>query len=137
MTNVDAGLLLATQVHASLGVTILFGGLLVALVLCLALEEKLHAKKSLIAGIFAIVCLLLATGFGILPYQPVVVGSHELVEHSAVDGEYQNDDQAVEFHADAVDGEDAGHRAVPVHVDGHEISMPVYIPAINWGVRMD
>jgi Na+/H+ antiporter NhaD/arsenite permease-like protein len=134
MTNFDNILLLGAQTRVPLGVTILFGCLLVALILCLALEEKLHAKKSLIAGIFAIVCLLLATGFGILPYQAVVVGSNELDQHSAVDGEYQDDDQSVEFHANAVDAKHADDHAHPVHVDGHEISMPVYIPAINWGV---
>ena len=34
-------------------VTYVFCGLLVALILCLAFEEKLHAKKSIIAGAFA------------------------------------------------------------------------------------
>ena len=134
MTNLDAGLLGATQAHAPLGVTILFGLLLVSLVLCLALEEKLHAKKSLIAGIFAIVCLLLATGLGILPYQPVVVGSFELTEHSTVDGQYRDDGRAVEVHVNAADAEQSGPHGHPVHVDGHEISIPVYIPAIDWGV---
>ncbi|MDC0936149.1 SLC13 family permease [Pirellulales bacterium] len=134
MANFDAGLLLATQARAPLSVTILFGCLLAAMILCLAMEEKLHAKKSLIVGIFAIVCLLLATGIGILPYQPVVVGSHALLDHSTLDGEYRRDDQAVGFHANAIAGEHAGHHAPPIHVDGHEISMPVYIPAIDWGV---
>jgi len=134
MINFDAVLLLATQASAPLGVTILFGCLLAGLILCLALEETLHAKKSLIAGLFAIVCLLLATGLGILPYEPVVVGSHELTEHSAVDGEYETEDQAFEYHADAVNGDQPGQHDSPLHVEGHEISMPVYIPAINWGV---
>ena len=35
-----------------------FALLLVALIVCLALEEKLHAKKSVIAGLFAIVTML-------------------------------------------------------------------------------
>jgi len=137
MTNFPHSLL-ANLDPISPGITILFGCLLVGLVLCLAFEEKLHAKKSLIAGLFAIVCLLIATGFGILPYQPVVVGSHELVEHSVVDGAYQQDEQAVEFHADAVvddeNEEQPGQHEYPVHVEGHEVSMPVYIPAIDWGV---
>jgi Na+/H+ antiporter NhaD/arsenite permease-like protein len=133
MTNFP-GSLFASLDHVPAGVTILFGCLLIGLVLCLALEEKLHAKKSFIAGMFAIVCLLLATGFGILPYQPVVVGSHSLVEHSTVDGEYHDDEQAVDFHADATVGDEAGHHDSSVHVEGHEISMPVYIPAIDWGV---
>ncbi len=78
-----------------LGVTALFAALLCALILCLALEEKLHAKKSIIVGCFAVVSLLLATYLGgpdgLLPFGAVLVG-------------------------------------------GHEIQMPVYIPAIDWGV---
>lgn len=38
--------------------TLLFLGLLVAMILSLALEEKLHAKKSVITGVFAVVALL-------------------------------------------------------------------------------
>ena len=87
--------LLATELTAtdsvSVSVQLLFAGLLVALITCLALEEKLHAKKSVIAGLFAVVCLLLGSYYGILPFDPVLVG-------------------------------------------GHSIQMPVYIPAINWGV---
>lgn len=139
MTNCCNILVLAAESKVSPGITILFGCLLVALILCLALEEKLHAKKSLIAGVFAIVCLLLATACGILPFQEVVVGSHELEEHSAVNGEYVDDDRTVDFHADAVDmaetdTTETDKQVHPVHVDGHEVSMPVYIPAINWGV---
>ncbi len=55
-----------------LSVTLLFSALLVGLVLCLALEEKIHAKKSLIAGVFAVVSLLLGAVFGILPFGPIV-----------------------------------------------------------------
>ncbi|NVB43106.1 hypothetical protein G6O69_35110 [Pseudenhygromyxa sp. WMMC2535] len=72
-------------------VTLLFAGLLVAMILALALEEKLHAKKSLIVGVFAVICLLIATALELLPFGPVSVG-------------------------------------------GHEIEMPVYIPAVDWGV---
>jgi hypothetical protein len=46
MTNFDTILLLGAQTRVPLGVTILFGCLLVALILCLALEEKLHAKPA-------------------------------------------------------------------------------------------
>lgn len=38
--------------------TLLFLGLLVAMILSLALEEKLHAKKSVITGVFAVIALL-------------------------------------------------------------------------------
>ena len=72
-------------------VTLLFVSILAAMILCLAFEEKLHAKKSVIAGLFAILCLLLGAVFGLLPFGPISVG-------------------------------------------GHEIHLPVYIPAIDWGV---
>ncbi|MFT7624994.1 MAG: Na+/H+ antiporter NhaD/arsenite permease-like protein [Myxococcota bacterium] len=52
--------------------TALFGALLLGLIACLALEEKIHAKKSLIAGSFAVVCLLLAALMDLLPFGPVV-----------------------------------------------------------------
>ena len=78
-----------------LGITLLFAGILGALIVCLALEEKIHAKKSVIVGWFSVVSLLLATYLGgpngLLPFGPVLVG-------------------------------------------GHEVHMPVYIPAIDWGV---
>lgn len=77
--------------EVSLAVTLVFSALLLGMILSLALEEKIHAKKSLIAGVFAALCLLLGTAFHILPFGPVEVG-------------------------------------------GHEIEMPVYIPAVDWGV---
>jgi Na+/H+ antiporter NhaD/arsenite permease-like protein len=72
--------------------TLLFAGLLTAMILTLALEEKLHAKKSLITSVGAIVSLFLGTAFGILPFGSVV------------------------------------------NVFGEKLAMPVYIPAIDWGV---
>ncbi len=87
------------------GVTALFALLLVGLITALALEEKLHAKKSVIAGVFAIICLLLGTWFHVLPFEEVVIGSHR---------------------ADAATPE--------IHEGGEEIRMPVYVPAIDWGV---
>jgi Na+/H+ antiporter NhaD/arsenite permease-like protein len=91
------------------------------LIVCLALEEQLHAKKSVIAGSFAIVCLFLGAVFGILPFEKIVVGSHLPVEdvESATVEEIQS----------VVD--------VPleeIHLGGDAIEMPVYIPAIDWGV---
>ncbi len=74
-----------------MGVTLFFAAILVCLILCLAFEEKLHAKKSVIAGGFAALSLLLGTAFGLLPFGPVVVG-------------------------------------------GHELDLPIYIPAIEWDV---
>lgn len=71
--------------------TYLFLGILVAMIVCLALEEKLHAKKSIIVGVFAALTLLIGDMFHLLPLGNILVG-------------------------------------------GHEISMPVYIPAIDWNV---
>ncbi len=70
----------------------LFGALLVGLILGLAFEEKIHAKKSLIAGTFAVICLLLAAALDLLPFGPVV------------------------------------------NAFGEELHLPVYIPAVDWGV---
>jgi Na+/H+ antiporter NhaD/arsenite permease-like protein len=39
-------------------ITYLFSGLLGAMVVCLALEEKIHAKKSVIVGVTAVIALL-------------------------------------------------------------------------------
>jgi Na+/H+ antiporter NhaD/arsenite permease-like protein len=86
------------QAHAhahpapSTGVTLLFAALLVATIVALALEEKIHAKKSMITGIAALITLLLGDAFGLLPMGPVV------------------------------------------NVLGEQIALPVYIPAIDWGV---
>ncbi len=60
-------------------VTLFFSGLLAAMILALALEEKLHAKKSIIVGTFAIVCLLIASGLGIIPFGDIILpGGHKL-----------------------------------------------------------
>ena len=75
-----------------LAVTLGFAAILVGLIVCLALEEKIHAKKSLIAGAFAVISLLMATAFDLLPFGPVV------------------------------------------NVFGESLAMPVYIPAVDWGV---
>jgi len=59
-------------------VTLLFAGILVAMILCLAFEEKLHAKKSIVAGLYAVICLLLGSFFGLLPPGLVTFGEHEI-----------------------------------------------------------
>jgi len=131
--------LLAESGSVPTSVTAVFTLLLVGLIVCLALEEKLHAKKSVIAGTFAIICLLLGSFFQILPFERVVVGSHELVQHNEVDGLYRvhhGDQESV--HIEATDGDpesdEADEDEAPVHVDGDRVDMPVYIPAIDWGV---
>ena len=61
------------------GVTYLFLGLLAAMILCLALEEKIHAKKSVIVGVFSILALFIATWFHLLPFADVgslLIGGH-------------------------------------------------------------
>ncbi len=135
------------------GVTALFAALLVGLILCLAFEEKLHAKKSVIAGTFAIVCLLLGSICGILPFQKVVVGSHSVkltpaIEHAIEEAEHEVEADVADVarQDDAVAGDenqttedngehsDEEHHSDEAHVGGHSISMPVYIPAIDWGV---
>ncbi|WP_163832908.1 ArsB/NhaD family transporter [Spartinivicinus ruber] len=85
---------LATHsVHSvSTGVTITFVIILVLMIVSLALEEKIHAKKSLIVAVFAAISLLLGAFFELLPF---------------------------------------GSIALP---NGHEINMPVFIPAVDWGV---
>ena len=59
--------------EVSLPVTLGFAAMLVGLILCLALEEKLHAKKSLIVGLFGVVSLFLGAVF--LPPILLVVAS--------------------------------------------------------------
>ncbi len=129
------------------GITVLFAALLIALIACLALEEKLHAKKSVIAGCFAIVCLLLGAFFQILPFENVVVGSHLIEEtdelHQPASGVDQDSDSNAEtasadgeVEENTTDDDTATTNAedAELHAGGHEISMPVYIPAIDWGV---
>ncbi|MCB9673931.1 MAG: hypothetical protein H6737_02380 [Alphaproteobacteria bacterium] len=69
-----------------------FAALLVLMIVGLALEEVIHAKKSMITGVFAIVSLFAGAVAGILPF-----GAVELP-------------------------------------GGHHVELPVYIPAVDWGV---
>ncbi|RLB51561.1 MAG: hypothetical protein DRJ42_16580 [Deltaproteobacteria bacterium] len=78
--------------EVSFEVTLLFAAVLVAMILALALEEKIHAKKSLITGVFAVVSMFLGAVYGILPL-------------GAVENAF-----------------------------GERIELPVYIPAVDWGV---
>ncbi len=89
MTTIQAS---HTAIHEiPLQTTLLFAGILVALIVCLAMEEKLHAKKSLIVGLFAAFCLVLGDILLPLPLGPYDIG-------------------------------------------GQMVDLPVYIPAIDWGV---
>ncbi|MBW2278984.1 MAG: hypothetical protein JRF63_15940 [Deltaproteobacteria bacterium] len=67
----------------------------------MALEEKIHAKKSIIAVVFALICLFLANVFRL----------YEYVDHKFL------------------------IRLPPFDsAPGHMAELPVYIPAIDWGV---
>ena len=119
-----------------------FSLILVGLILCLALEEKLHAKKSLIAGVFAVICLFLGTATGILGFRDVVVESFPVVEPKEkieveiiVDETTQETDE-VELggeHSESDSSETQGSES-ELHFGGHSIHMPVYIPGIDWSV---
>ena len=66
--------------HVSMSVTILFAGILIAMIITLALEEKIHAKKSLILGVYGVLCLFLATCFDLLPFGTIILpGGHSIV----------------------------------------------------------
>ena len=68
------------QLPVSTGITYLFLAILVLMIVSLAFEEKLHAKKSLIVGIFAILCIALGTFLKIIPLGNVVLpGGHSVV----------------------------------------------------------
>ncbi|MGF1469478.1 MAG: SLC13 family permease [Sandaracinaceae bacterium] len=70
----------ATRIPVAGWVTSLFAAILVLMVLALALEERLHAKKSFITGIAAVVSLVLAEGFRLLPTDDLTNSLHEHVE---------------------------------------------------------
>ena len=53
--------------------TAVLGALLALMILALALEEKIHARKSIITGVFAVVALLLGTWFGCLPFDRLFI----------------------------------------------------------------
>ncbi len=60
--------------HAvSPGTVYLFAALLGLMIASLAMEEKLHAKKSIIVGVFAIGSLLLASALGLMPFGDVTL----------------------------------------------------------------
>ncbi len=139
--------LLAVGSDVNPWITILFAVLLVGLILCLAFEESLHAKKSLIAGLFAVVCLFLGAALGILPFQKVAVGSFPVeepdtpIEIEKIIDEQSHKTEIITVQGYGDDSSNAGQAGSveetehhELHVDGHRISMPVYIPGIDWSV---
>ena len=51
-------------------VTMIFCAVLTGMIVTLAFEERIHAKKSLITGIYAILSLALGHALGVLPFGP-------------------------------------------------------------------
>ena len=81
-SDVAAATVQATQSGdtPSLGVSLLFAAILGAMIVALALEEKLHAKKSVIVGLFAVLSLLLAAFMGLLPFGAVTLADGHRVK---------------------------------------------------------
>ena len=93
----------ASHHEVAASTTYLFATILALMILALALEERIHAKKSLIVGLFAVACLFLGTYFELMPFDQTTGGEYEGV-------------------------------AWVSNVFGEKLKMPVYIPAIDWGV---
>ena len=83
-TFFNTGLITAQATHGAepvpLAVTVMFSLLLLGLIAALALEEQLHAKKSVIAGCFAFVSLFAADALDLLPIGSVTNVFGEVVE---------------------------------------------------------
>lgn len=60
--------------------TAVFGCILIAMVVSLALEEKIHAKKSIIVGTYAGISLILATVLNLLNFGPVELPDHHMID---------------------------------------------------------
>ena len=145
-------LLIASAHAVHWSITTVFALLLVGLIVCLALEEKIHAKKSIIAASFAAICLLLGTFTGILSFEKIVVGSHRAalrandeVEVLVYSEEDPDSSEVIEVTGNSVEPDESpaasdehGDHAQPeqhaLHVDGHRLSTPVYIPGVDWSV---
>ena len=52
----------------SLTTTLVFAAILLGMVVTLAFEERIHAKKSLITGLYAVIALAFGHVFGLLPF---------------------------------------------------------------------
>jgi Na+/H+ antiporter NhaD/arsenite permease-like protein len=66
--------------HVAPWITYLFTAILAAMIAALAFEEKLHAKKSIIVGAFAGICLITATLLHLLTF-----GKVQLPDHHGID----------------------------------------------------
>ena len=72
--------LLAAEHSVPTWQTVVFGIILAAMIAALALEEKIHAKKSIIVGTFAGLCLILATLMDLLSFGKVELPDHHLID---------------------------------------------------------
>jgi Na+/H+ antiporter NhaD/arsenite permease-like protein len=128
-------LLLAAEGGVSTWITVLFGLLLVAMIVGLAIEELLHAKKSIITGIAALVCVFLAANLGIMPADkgglvPVLepgTAAEEGLDPSGEGGAAPGGE-----HAEATPPPAAHAPVPPKH--GHVLNMPYWVLGIEWGV---
>jgi len=60
-------------------ITLIFTAILLLMIISLAFEEKIHAKKSIIVSVFAIISLVLATYFHDIPFGDVILpGNHHV-----------------------------------------------------------
>jgi len=124
----DYAILASASVHPM--TTGFFALMLVALITCLALEERIHAKKSIIAGLFAVLALGMGTACGILDFSKVLVGSRLVeVQQSVEVSVYQSDHVSSDL-VTIVPNSGEGD----LHLGGEEVAMPVYIPGIDWAV---
>ncbi|MEM1416160.1 MAG: SLC13 family permease [Myxococcota bacterium] len=62
----------AAHAEPSTTVTLMFAAVLIGMIVTLALEERLHAKKSVITGMYAVIALALGHVTHVLPFGPVV-----------------------------------------------------------------
>ncbi|PCJ52011.1 MAG: hypothetical protein COA79_24850 [Planctomycetota bacterium] len=69
-----------SQHEVSSGITYLFTFLLIAMILSLAFEEKIHAKKSLIVGIYAVIALILGACLLPMPFGAVTLPNGHAIE---------------------------------------------------------
>ncbi len=60
--------------------TLIFAGLLVLMIVCLALEEIIHAKKSVIVALIAVIALLMGGFMHILPFGDVIIPGGQHIE---------------------------------------------------------
>ena len=62
----------AVHHEPSMTVTLVFTAILLGMILTLAFEERLHAKKSIITGVYAVLALAFGHLLDVLPFGPVV-----------------------------------------------------------------